>query len=62
MKVGDLVTIKSDHTKRGWRKTVGIVIDDENENNLYLRRYTILWPGVEESLSEKWLEVIDESR
>ena len=62
MKVGDLVKIKSDHIKRGWRKTVGIVIDDENENNLYLRRYTILWPGVEESLSEKWLEVIHESR
>ena len=61
MKVGDLVKIKSDHTKRGWRKAVGVVISDDDIDNLYLRRFTIMWPNAEETLSEKWLEVVNEA-
>ena len=58
MKVGDLVKLKSEHTLPEWKKTVGIVTIASDPKQEYIRRVSVLWPWYEETLSEKWLEVV----
>ena len=58
MKVGDLV--RHHDAYDGSPRFVGVVIAEPDQK--YIRRVSVMWPWGEETLSEKWLEVIDESR
>ena len=60
MKVGDLVRHRDAHFRRHPPRCAGVVIAEPDQK--YIRRVSVMWPWGEETLSEKWLEVIDESR
>jgi hypothetical protein len=53
------VRLKSDHILPEWKKTVGIVIKEPNPEEKYIRQVSVLWPWCEETLSEKWLEIVE---
>ena len=38
---------------------MGIVIEESDPEKKYIRQVSVLWPWCEETLSEKWLEVVE---
>lgn len=62
MTVGDLVRLKTDNVLPEWRDTIGMIIKNSDPGEIYIQHVTVLWPGQVETLSVKWLEVVDESR
>lgn len=61
MKVGNLVRLKPDIVKPEWSCAVGMIIKGPDPSKIYTRHVTVLWPKKVETLSVKWLEVINES-